>query len=402
MFTVASVTFLSGPMPMLPMTDGDRIAMGIVWAGVSLAFFGGAIIAHVADRHLPPRGVAVLKACVCMEWQPGKLRLSGTDMDKQLSLEIPAEVAEPGALAANFERLSRYVALSREPEVRLTPEPGAMLLAAGRSRLKLPVLDAADWPRLNDPDAVDAFTMSADTLRAMAAFCSDAAGVEEHRFYLKGIWLDPSDGHIAIASDGHVGAVFAWPLLSGAVPQTEGPIPTAAVEIAAGVADGDVSVRLTDQKAEFTWDGGRLLSKMINGTFPTQWRTGFPLNAPKRATAGLADMVSAVGRVVGASGSNSLGIIVSDEGIEINARDYATGREASDHIACAADERIAFAIDGGYLRDALAALAARKKGDTLVVRWFDAGRPFSFALEGDDAVRVISPQRARVVSAEAA
>ena len=127
---------------------------------------------------------------------------------------------------------------------------------------------------------------------------------EETRYYLNGIFLHKADRNSiqflrAVATDGHRLAQYDIPLPQGAEEITGIIIPKKTIFELRKVLDdanGDVSVSLNENKIKFTFNDLKIISKVIDGTFPDYTKV-IPQNNNKNFKTNNNELKNAIDRV---------------------------------------------------------------------------------------------------------
>ena len=228
----------------------------------------------VEVRHtLPILSNIILKA------KDNELTLSSTNLDIYCADKIKAEVSIAGEISVSavtfFEIVKR---LPSGSEVVMTMEEGEneIILKCGRSKFNLSTLKTDDFPIISDNDLSTNFVLSADELIRIIDKTKFAVSNEETRYYLNGIFLHKADRNSiqflrAVATDGHRLAQYDIPLPQGAEEITGIIIPKKTIFELRKVLDdanGDVSISLNENKIKFTFNDLKIISKVIDGTFP--------------------------------------------------------------------------------------------------------------------------------------
>lgn len=358
------------------------------------------------------------------------IELTGTDLDLWVVRELACEKQDAGerwftltlpakpllAVIGEFDA-DAMVTISAPTEGE-----GRATIAAGRSRFKLPVLPAEEFP-LPPPIAVAAsLELSCSQLADAFAAVEHAISTEETRYYLNGIYIHAEADDLSLrmaTTDGHrlarlllpdIEEATAWPamivarktvalldrLLAGAAKTTEGK-DTAPAQVAldaGGTVPGSMVRFLMD-----TVDGGsiELVAKTIDGEFPDYVRV-IPTTVEVTALVDRAALGAAIKRVavLAEAKSRAVKATFGPDSLTLTGRSAELG-EAVEALPCHFDgEHLEIGFDAKYWRDALGALAC----DTVAMGMTDAGGPARIrALEGDDGsegerlVQVLMPVR---------
>ncbi|MBA8838142.1 DNA polymerase III subunit beta [Ochrobactrum sp. RH2CCR150] len=210
-------------------------------------------------RAIENRNTIPILANVLLAVEDGQLRLTGTDLDVEITTSLPVLDCQPGSVTVPGKMLAD-IAKRATGDISLALDGGRLTVASGRSQYKLDVLPAQDFPSFS-AGKFDT-TLELD-LAALVAPCVHAISTEEARYYLNGVYLHAVDDRlVAVATDGHrlmrnVGP--AGDLDYGAI------LPRKLVGL---LPKGAVTVELSQNKVRVTSGSTVITSKLIDGTFP--------------------------------------------------------------------------------------------------------------------------------------
>ena len=244
---------------------------------------------------------------IILEAKDDKLILSSTNLDIYCSDKIKAEVLQSGEVSVSavtfFEIIKR---LPSGSEVLMIMEEGEneIRLTCGRSKFNLSTLKTDDFPIISDNDLSTNFVLSADELIRIIDKTKFAVSNEETRYYLNGIFLHKAERNSiqflrAVATDGHRLAQYDIPLPQGAEDITGIIIPKKTIYELRKVLDdanGDVSVSLNENKIKFSFNDLKVVSKVIDGTFPDYTKV-IPQKNDKNFKTNNSDLKNAIDRV---------------------------------------------------------------------------------------------------------
>jgi DNA polymerase-3 subunit beta len=358
-------------------------------------------LGHV-HRVVERRNTYPILANVLMKAGDGGIDLRATDLDIEVTENVPAMVGTPGTTTVPAHTLYEIVRkLADGAEVRLeTTGTEQMLLSSGRSRFNLACLSPDSFPDLKSGSFTHTFSIAAATLRELIERTQFAISNEETRYYLNGIYMHTLEsGGIsvlrAVATDGHRMARAETEAPSGAKGMPGIIVPKKTVgevqKLLEG-ADGDVSVEVSDTKIRFTLGGIVLLSKLIEGTFPDYDRVT-PKNNDKTMNVDRASFATAVDRVstiASERGGKAVKLSVKDGNLELSVTNPDHGT-ASEEIAVEFEpESFEIGFNARYLLDIIAQI----RSDNAVFQFNDAGSPTLVKEEGDaKALYVLMPMR---------
>jgi DNA polymerase-3 subunit beta len=343
------------------------------------------------------RNTIPILANVVLRAEDGQLSLTATDMDMDVATEVGCAVATSGTTTMSAHML--YDIARKLPdgaEVELTVADGHANISAGRSSFRLPTLPVEDFPAISSSDLPVNFTLTAADLRDLIDATRFAISTEETRYYLNGIYLHKAeDGNLcAVATDGHRLALTRQALPSGASQMPSVILPRKAVGELRKLLDdydGDVSVGLSETRAEFGFGAVRLTSKLIDGTFPDYTRV-IPAGNDRIMQVDAASFSAAVDRVSTISSEKS-------RSVKMGLKPGVLTLSASNTDASSATEELEVTYDGpemdiGFNARYLLDIAGQVNNDIVEFALADQGSPSLVRAPGDDAsLFVLMPMR---------
>ena len=343
------------------------------------------------------RNTIPILANVVLRAEDGQLSLTATDMDMDIATEVGCAVATSGTTTLSAHML--YDISRKLPdgaEVELTVSDGHANISAGRSSFRLPTLPVEDFPAISSSDLPVNFALTAADLRDLIDATRFAISTEETRYYLNGVYLHKADdGHLcAVATDGHRLALTRQALPSGASQMPSVILPRKAVGELRKLLDdydGDVSVGLSETRAEFGFGAVRLTSKLIDGTFPDYTRV-IPAGNDRIMQVDAASFSAAVDRVSTISSEKS-------RSVKMGLKSGVLTLSASNTDASSATEEIEVTYGGpemdiGFNARYLLDIAGQVNNDIVEFALADQGSPSLVRAPGDDAsLFVLMPMR---------
>jgi len=333
------------------------------------------------------RNTIPILANVALTAADGALTLTVTDLDIQATATIAATVEADGACTVGAKMLADIVSkLPSGALVTLDCAQDKIKVSAGRSKFELSTLPIEDFPQLASETFAASFDIAADDLAALfgAVF---AASSEETRYYLNGVYLHQIDGQtVAVATDGHrlahVSRNVSCPDCPGVI------VPRKTVlEAAKSLADGQVTVSVSDTKIRFQADHFTLLSKVIDGTFPDYTRV-IPAANKGKATFDADDMRTVIDRVVVVSSekTRAVKLSIAQDWIEVSNRSPQSS--ASDGVTAGIDGAdVEIGFNGAYFSEAL-----RQMSGLVTMQYSGPGDPVILSA-GAGAKYIVMPMR---------
>lgn len=341
--------------------------------------------------------------------EAGTLRLSATDLDlqAQITLQAPGtELTVSGKESVLMPaHLLRDVVSKYRPEdiVRIAWE-GAKetqaTISSGRSRFKLFVLPASDFPELRAVEAKHSFSLSGSVFRSAVQDVFPSISTEETRYYLNGIYMHPDEGGklALVATDGHRLALRKIELPSGAAGAPGVIIPRKAISEIVALAelagDGPIEVSLNESRISVRVPGIELVSRLVDGTFP-DYRRVIPASSNQSATFKTAELARTIDRVatICSEKTRAIKATFSEGGqVEIRIRD-SDGSDAVEELdASYSGPEFSIGFNARYMIEHLSGIA--RHGASVNIDMKDPGSPMRITAEGaEDLLLILMPMR---------
>lgn len=314
-----------------------------------------------SSKVIASRNVIPVLECLLLRAEDNTLRLTGTDMDAEVTATCEAAVSTPGALAVHAEDLRRF--LASLPASSLTYAEVAderLVLRAGRASASISTFPATDFPTFPVDAAPHEVTGAAEAF----AFCEAFASKGETRYYLNGVYFSPE---ATVSTDGHRMGVAAVKSEIAAI------VPINMSRVIKPLLDADGRLFLGERVWRIEAEGVTAVGKLIDGSFP-QWERALPAQQPM-LTADADDILSAL-RTATLDGVAGQAFLTSGDG-SVSIRGEGHGR-ATAEAEFRAEIAVAFAgcVNAKYLQSVLAPLAGS------VVETFGANGTLGFRAVG--------------------
>ena len=212
---------------------------------------------RVACAVAPSRTTFPALSCVRLDAADGKLAITATDFNTQVTARIDASVTDPGSVLVNAN-VAR--GLARTGHAAFETDGTDLVFRGASSFARLQTMHVADFPVLaSEGDFKPIKSPLVDILDCMK-FAAD----EETRFYLRGVCIAPqhcvaTDGHRILAIEGGGGESQIIPKEATAILNT---MP-------------DAEIQLSDSMWRAKVDGITAYGKLIDGDFP-DWERIMP------------------------------------------------------------------------------------------------------------------------------
>lgn len=353
-------------------------------------------------KAVPRKDPMPILSTVLIEERDGAVTIRATDLDAEVSAIVDGATATAGfaaCLPAHQLRDAEKNAPGAENAVVTVMGSGA-LVTFGALTLRMVSRDPQDFPRMHEPEEPVTFTIPRAALREALAATEFAISTEETRYYLNGVFMQPTPAHERtdslrfVSTDGHRMAVHDSALEG--VPQFDGVIirrDTVALLLPLLKAKGapaTVSVRVARQRIEFTCGAVVVRAKPIDGSFPDYARC-VPRADDENTRAtfnrrAMIEAIKAVATIKGKRGS-AVGLSFADGRAKLWASSEDGGAESS--VPCeVSGTPLDIGFNGRYLLDIFGAMS----GDVVTIEMHDSGAPARIE-EPDGTLYVLMPMR---------
>ncbi|MDP1026376.1 DNA polymerase III subunit beta [Sphingomonas sp. KR1UV-12] len=332
----------------------------------------------------------------------GQFTITGADLDMQAASTIEAS----GELSTTVDAQKLLAAASsfKPGKLTLTPNTGksGLVLRQGRGQRTLQTLPAADFPKREPLTNAKAFSIPAASLSRILDTTHFAQSRDETRYYLIGSFLHvAADKLKAAATDGHRLISVEVPLPEGAAGMPDTIVPASATSHLRKLLakfEGSVAVEVTAKAMTFTVGATRIITNVVDGTFPDYSRVIPPQGAHSLTTVrdALVEPVAAVTAVINAEGDKfKVRSVAFDlggaDGHLVRSRDQ-MGTTASEPLDGDLDGApIEFGVNAAYFRSVVGAFAEKAR---VTINTSGPASPLRFTSDKDpDLIGVVMPMR---------
>ena len=235
----------------------------------------------VERRHTLP-----ILSNVLIEAQAGHTKLLATDLEIQIHTTGPETPTEDFRITTSAKKLQDILrALPESAIVKLDWADNRLTLTAGKSRFNLQTLPAEDFPMMNVAQDVNAtFSLRQDQLKLMLSQVQYPMAIQDIRYYLNGLLLQPQGNQLRLVStDGHRLAFAGITLEDANLPKAEVILPRKTVlELFKLLShpEDNITVELLSNQVRVQSGDTVVVSKVVDGKFPDFTRV-IPLDNDK-------------------------------------------------------------------------------------------------------------------------
>jgi DNA polymerase-3 subunit beta len=236
---------------------------------------------------------------ILIEAEDGAVRMSGTDLDTAVTVRVPAEVAEAGALTAPAKKLQE-IARELPGVVEISTQGDSISIHSGRTRFKLNGLPRDEFPAFPRVDFAESWRVTGAELQRLITHVSFAASNEETRPILNGVLWQLREGEMRmVATNGHRLAKMTLPVEAAAqVPAADLIVHPKALGQVQRLfpADTPVEVARSENHLGFRSETVQVYTRLIEGPYPN-YEQVIPKDNDKHMVAEKAKLTQAVRRM---------------------------------------------------------------------------------------------------------
>ncbi|MCK5755992.1 MAG: DNA polymerase III subunit beta [Mycobacterium sp.] len=346
-------------------------------------------VAWVA-RNLPSRPTVPVLAGVLLTGTDEGLTISGFDYEVSAEVQIPAEIASPGAVLVSGRLLSDIVRALPAKPVDVSVEGTRVALSCGSARFSLPTMAVEDHPTLPtlpDETGVVSSELFAEAIGQVAV----AAGRDDTLPMLTGIRVEISGEKVVLAATDRFRLAvreLTWSTdAAGVEAAVLVPAKTLSEAAKAGADGADVHLSLGSGPAVgkegllgIRSKGKRSTTRLLDAEFP-KFRQLLPTEHTAMATLGVAELTEAIKRVaLVADRGAQVRMEFADGVLRLSAGADDVGRAEEDLPVEFAGEPLTIAFNPTYLTDGLGSLHS----DRVTFGFTTPSRPAVLRPAGDD------------------
>ncbi|MBI2247057.1 MAG: DNA polymerase III subunit beta [Armatimonadetes bacterium] len=320
---------------------------------------------HLVNRAISTRTTMPILGYVLVETMKQGLKLTATDLELAIQVEIDAEVREGGQLTLPARILTEIVGNLPEATVEIkTGEAGTQAeIACENSNFEILGLPTGDFPTTPKAGEEPLGTIDADVMRTMIRQTIFAVSGDETRPFLTGVYvvMDGTDVRF-VATDGGRLALRKTSVTSPAREKTGVIVPAKTMQELAralGGVEGDVQLATADNQLMFAVPGLRVYSRLISGQFPN-YQQVIPQEFKQRIRVDTDRLLRAVRRVsiTARDSANVVRLSAKGKKLTITSNTPEVGKAREDVEVTAEGETVEAAFNARYLIDCLNSIDA--------------------------------------------
>jgi DNA polymerase-3 subunit beta len=329
------------------------------------------------------------------------VEIIATDLEIGLRGRYAANVEKPGAVAVSAKKMYEIVRELPEQDIQLRGEDNNWVkIVSGHSQFKLVGLPKDDYPALPDVAEDGMITIAGDILHDMVRKTLYAAGENDARYVLNGLYvqLSPSKSGLLIkmvGTDGHRLSVIDRNVEAKHKEESVIVPKKAMIELRRLLEEDESKagfrIGFSKNHALFKRDDLVMVSKLIDGNYPN-YQQVIPTKNTKKVLVPKDQLMHAVKRVsiLSKEKTNAVKLQLENNTLQLSTNNPEVG-EANEELAVAYQgEGVSIGFNSRYLMDVLTAM----DGDSISLELSDSLSPCLIKEAGNDEYRcVVMPMR---------
>jgi len=335
---------------------------------------------------------------VYLELNQNQLTLIGSDLETEITTRVHNVDGIDGKTTVSARKLFDICrSLPKESSLSLIVEDNSkMIVKAGKSRFTLQTLNAVDYPRLEETQWKNEFSLSQQQLNNLLTRTSFSMAQQDVRYFLNGLLIEiRNDQILSVATDGHRLAKTEISTQPLGIDLVQSIVPRKAVlEISKfldATSEEAVTIKLNSSHILIQSGDFMFISKLIDGRFP-DYEKVIPANLDKNILINRSNLIEILSRAAILSNEKFRGVSLSVEHNTLTVKSHNPDQEhAKDEMEINYDgESIEIGFNVNYLLEALKACDSEEINLGLL----DPNTSCTFhASDSSDTLYLIMPMR---------
>lgn len=335
---------------------------------------------------------------VYLELNDNKLTLIGSDLETEITTRVANISGENGKTTVSARKLFDICrSLPSESQLSLVvEEDNKMIVKAGKSRFTLQTLSALDYPRLEETQWKQEFTLEQQQLNSLLTRTSFSMAQQDVRYFLNGLLIEIHNDHIlSVATDGHRLAKTQINVDPLGIDLVQSIVPRKAVleigKFLDAKSDEQVEVKLNASHILIQSGSFTFISKLIDGRFP-DYEKVIPANLDKHIIINRSKLIEILTRAAILSNEKFRGVALTVDQNLLTVQSHNPDQEhAKDEMEVEySAEPIEIGFNVNYLLEALKACDS----ENIDLGLLDPNTSCTFhATESSDTLYLIMPMR---------
>jgi len=272
--------------------------------------------------------------------QEGKLVATGSDMQTVMTTEMEVSSTDSGSIAIPAKLLLDTLrSLPDQPiQFHIDEDTFGIELSTSNGRFKLSGENPLDFPRVQTVNKSHSIEIPADVLATAISNTLFAAGTDDHRPAMTGVYVQLSSEHTTfVATDGHRLIRYRRTDLTSK-DATSLIMPRKALNLLKSSLPADdepVQIEFSSSNAFFSFGSIKMVCRLIDERFP-DYENVIPQNNPNTMIIDRATFLSTLKRISIYSNktTHQIRLKITEQDLLISAEDLDYSNEASERLTC--------------------------------------------------------------------
>ena len=345
-----------------------------------------------ASRIVSSRPSLPILSHILCQTTEGQLSLFSTDLELGLTTSLGAKVATEGSVVVPARSLVDFLTNNTDPTIHLISDGPHLELKSAHMKARLSGLDQADFPTPPVLANTKTLELPAKTFLEAVKKVVIAPAVEDTRPVLTGVLLSGQDGVLTVVATDSFRLAEQTLALPAASDIPTLIIPSRTIQELLRVASGEetggsIKMELEEHQCTFTVGQTKLLSRLIDGAFPS-YQEIIPKSFATTATLKRAELLNLVkaANVFSREAGASIKAAFSSEGyIQVRSPQGQFGQIETKMEAVVEGEAVESAFNAKFLLDVLAVLS----NETIIFELNGKTTPAIIRVPGDDSYKYV-------------
>lgn len=321
------------------------------------------------------------------------VEIEGNNLNMAIKSRIAAEVEEDGVCVVNAKNLFAIAAKLSGSVTTIYTGEGTAVIKSDATTFELYTMGADDFPEFNIGNIAGEFSIYPTTLKQIISRTTFAVSDDESRPVFTGVNLmRQGNSIVALATNTHRLAKFSL-AYEDELPEFNFIVPVAAMNAIKNLLNDRYIVKVFYNDRVIKVESGEtsLATRLIGGTFPSTDKICAVEEKCKAvvATKSLLESVGRVDLIAKQTEYHTVKVKFDDEGIELAADSYATGKVV-EHLSADIEGEIEIAFNLSYLADFLKVTDA----ENIIITANNSNVPAKFVGDNDEAFQyIVTPVR---------
>lgn len=201
--------------------------------------------------------------------EKGHLTLLATDLDIYVKTSSEIEATEEARVLLPGRKLSGIVKESTAEEIEFIKEENRVIVKAGRSTFRIPILDPDEFPKMFERPSATRFNIEASSLTKLFEAVEFAVSRGEDRPAMTGVLWEIKEGrNRMVATDGHRMALSEDKQSVPDISEQSHILPTKIFGFVPRDLEGSIDVFLDETKIGLSFETTEVVSRLIEGPYP--------------------------------------------------------------------------------------------------------------------------------------